>query len=601
MNSAGLVASSTLKTSDLPKIGIRPTVDGRMGGIRESVEEFTMSLAKSVAQFLSSELRHPSGEPIECVIPERCIGGVTEAVMAEEKFRQEHVGLTITVTPSWCYPLETMDMHPTRPQAIWGFNGTEYPGAVYLAALQAAHNQKGIPIFTIYGKDVQDMDDTYIPKDVAEKLLQFVRAGLVVAYVSGKSYLSIGTVAMGIAGCIVDDKFFQKFLGMRNEYADMTEMVRRIEQGIYDHDEFTRAMDWVKANCPEGRDVNTPESQRTRQSKDQDWETVVRMTLIARDLMTGNNRLKEMGFGEEALGHNAIAAGFQGQRQWTDHFPNGDFMEAILNTSFDWNGTREPFVFATEADSLNAVTMLFGHLLTSRAQIFADVRTYWSPEAVERVTNKRLTGLAAKGVIHLSNSGAAALDGTGKQQIDGEPTMKPYWEITNRDVENCLAATEWCPAVTGFFRGGGFSSKYRSHGGMPVTMARLNLVDGLGPVLQLAEGFTVELSADIADVLEERTNPSWPSTWFAPRLTGEGAFKDVYSVMNNWGSNHCALSYGHIGDELITLAAMLRIPVNMHNVSEDRVFRPSMWKTFGTEGLMSADYRACQALGPLYK
>ncbi|RIV26194.1 L-fucose isomerase [Alicyclobacillaceae bacterium I2511] len=597
MNLTDLGASQVFR---LPKIGVRPTVDGRRGGIRESLEEFTMSLANSVVQLLTSELKHANGEPVECVIPDTCIGGVAEAAAAEEKFQQENVGLTITVTPSWCYPTETMDMNPTRPKAIWGFNGTEYPGAVYLAAVQAAHNQKGLPIFTIYGQNVQDMGDTSIPGDVTEKLLQFARAGLVVATMAGKSYLSIGTVAMGIAGCIVDDKFFQNYLAMRNEYVDMTELIRRMDLGIYDKGEFSAAMTWIQQQCPEGRDVNVTEMQRTREQKDQDWENVAKMTLIVRDLMIGNSHLNELGFDEEALGHHAIAAGFQGQRQWTDYLPNGDFMESMLTTSFDWNGPREPFVFATEGDSLNAVTMLFGHLLTQRAQIFADVRTYWSKEAVARVTGKQLMGPAANGFIHLSNSGAAALDGTGKQYVDGKPSMKPYWEITENDMQNCLKATNWCPAVAGFFRGGGFSSRYVSEGGMPVTMARLNLIDGLGPVLQLAEGYTVELPPEVANVLEERTNPSWPSTWFVPNLNGEGAFKNVYSVMRNWGANHCALSYGHIGADLITLAAMLRIPVNMHNVSEERIFRPSMWGAFGTMDGTSADYRACSALGPLY-
>ncbi|MEH7438068.1 L-fucose isomerase [Neobacillus drentensis] len=585
---------------DMPKIGIRPVIDGRRGGIRESLEEPTMNMAQECAKFLSANLRHANGLPVECVIADTTIGGVGEAAKTAEKFRKEGVGVTITVTPSWCYPLETIDTDPTMPKAIWGFNGTERPGAVYLASALAAHNQKGLPAFSIYGKDVQDIGDSSIPEDVQAKLLQFAKAGLAVATLRGKSYLALGTVSMGIAGCIVDEGFFQDYLGMRNEYVDMTEFVRRMDREIYDKDEFRKALAWTNENCRVGADVNPQSTQRTEEEKEQDWETVVKMTLIARDLMVGNPKLAEMGYEEEAIGHNAIAAGFQGQRAWTDHFPNGDFMEAILTSSFDWNGIREPYMLATENDNLNAITMLFGHLLTDSAQIFADVRTFWSPEAVKRVTGQELTGAAADGVIHLINSGPATLDGTGEQTIDGKPAMKPFWDITDEEVQKCLEATLWCPAVD-FFRGGGYSTDFTTRGGMPMTMARINLIKGIGPVLQLAEGYSVELPEEVHDVLDQRSNPTWPTTWFVPNVTGEGAFKDVYSVMNNWGSNHCAVSYGHVGADLITLAAMLRIPVSMHNVSSDRVFRPSAWSAFGANDPVGADYRACTALGPLYR
>lgn len=585
---------------DMPKIGIRPIIDGRRGGIRESLEEPTMNMARACAKFLSENLRHSNGLPVECVIADTTIGGVGEAARAAEKFRKEGVGVTISVTPSWCYPLETIDTDPFMPKAIWGFNGTERPGAVYLASALGAHNQKGLPAFSIYGKDVQDMGDTSIPEDVQEKLLRFAKAGLAVATMRGKSYLSIGTVSMGIAGCIVDETFFQDYLGMRNEYVDMTEFFRRMDREIYDKDEYERALAWTKANCHIGADVNPPELKRTDAQKEKDLETVVKMTLIARDLMIGNPKLAEMGYEEEAVGHNAIAAGFQGQRAWTDHFPNGDFMEAILTSSFDWNGIREPFMMATENDNLNAVTMLFGHLLTNSAQIFADVRTYWSPDAVKRVTGHELTGAAAGGVIHLINSGPAALDATGEQTINGQPAMKPFWDITEEEVKKCLDATKWCPAVD-FFRGGGYSTDFTTRGGMPLTIARINLIKGLGPVLQLAEGYSVELPEDVHNVLDQRSNPTWPTTWFVPKLTGEGAFKDVYTVMNNWGSNHCAVSYGHVGGDLLTLASMLRIPVSMHNVAEEQVFRPSAWSAFGVNDPVGADYRACSTFGPLYR
>jgi L-fucose isomerase len=582
------------------KIGIRPAIDGRRRGVRESLENQTMGMARNVAKFLHDSLVHPDGSRVECIIADSCIGGVAEAAMAADKFRHEGVGISLTVTPCWCYGSETIDMDPYMPKAIWGFNGTERPGAVYLAAALAGHNQKGLPAFGIYGHDVQDAGDNKIPTDVKEKLLRFAKAGLAVAAVRGKSYLSVGSVSMGIAGSIIQEGFFQPYLGMRNEYVDMSEIVRRIVCGIYDPEEYKRALKWVGKNCKEGTDTNPVKKRKSEKEKQKDWEFVVKMTLIIRDLMVGNPVLKKMDFGEEALGHNAIASGFQGQRQWTDHFPNGDFSEAILNSSFDWNGIRQPYIVATENDSLNGVAMLFGHLITNTAQIFADVRTYWSPQAVKRVTGKSLTGMARNGIIHLINSGSAALDGTGQQHDrKGNPVMKPYWEITKADAKSCLEATAWCPAVTEYFRGGGFSSCYLSRGGMPVTMSRINIVKGVGPVLQLAEGYSVDIPLDVHKILNERTDRTWPTTWFAPVLTGKGAFSDVYSVMANWGANHGAISYGHIGADLITLASMLCIPVCMHNVAEDRIFRPSAWSAFGMDK-EGADFRACKAYGPLY-
>ncbi len=584
----------------LPKIGIRPTIDGRRQGVRESLEEQTMSMARAVAELLTMNVRHPNGQSVECVIADTTIGGVAEAAACAEKFGRAGVGLSITVTPCWCYGSETMDMDPLLPKAVWGFNGTERPGAVYLAAVLAAHNQKGLPAFSIYGQDVQDAGDPNIPEDVKEKLLRFARAGLVVATLRGKSYVSFGAVSMGIAGSSVNNDFFESYLGMRVETVDMTEFLRRIEECVYDPKEFERALAWVKSNCKEGPEYNLPEKQRSRKQKDEDWETSVKMAMIARDMMNGNPRLAELGFAEEALGRNAILAGFQGQRQWTDYQPNGDFLEAILNTSFDWNGHRQPYLIATENDSLNGACMLFGHLLTNTAQIFADVRTYWSPAAVKRVTGHELSGRASDGIIHLINSGACTLDATGWHEIDGRPAIKPWWEVTPEEAQKCLEATTWHPAMTEYFRGGGYSSTFLTRGNMPVTMSRLNLVKGLGPVLQLAEGWTVDLPEEVHCQLNERTNPTWPTHWFTPKLTGQGAFRDVYSVMAHWGANHGALSYGHIGSDLISLASMLHIPVCMHNVPEEKIFRPSVWSAFGASDYTGADYRACADFGPLY-
>ncbi len=587
-----------------PKIGIRPTIDGRQGGVRESLEEKTMALAKAVADLISTNLRNGDGSPVECVIADSTIGRVAETAACQEKFEREGVGATITVTSCWCYGSETMDMNPHWPKAVWGFNGTERPGAVYLAAVLAAHAQKGLPAFGIYGHDVQDLDDNTIPADVAEKILRWARAAMAMANMRGKSYLSFGSVAMGIAGSIVDPNFFQEYLGMRNEQVDETEILRRMDEGIYDKEEYVKAKAWVDAHCKvnEGWDKNRPEKQKTREEKDQDWEFVTKMYLIMRDLMKGNPRLREMGFPEESLGHNAIAGGFQGQRQWTDWKPNGDFCEALLNTSFDWNGRREPVIVATENDALNGVTMLFMHLLTQKAQMFSDVRTYWSPEAVERVTGKKLEGIAANGMIHLINSGATTLDATGRAlDAEGNATIKHWWEITDADEKAILENTIWPPADRDYFRGGGFSSCFLTRGGMPMTMARLNLVKGLGPVLQIAEGWSADVDPEIHEILNKRTDPTWPTTWFVPRTDPtKDCFKDVYSVMNSWGANHGAISYGHIGADLITLASMLRIPVCMHNVPEEKVFRPAAWNAFGMDK-EGADFRACKNFGPTYK
>lgn len=582
---------------DFPKVGIRPVIDGRERGIRESLEKQTMDMARSAAALISKNLQYPNGKPVECVLSDTCIGGVAEAAACAEKFRKEGTGLTLTVTPCWCYGSETIDMDPLAPKAIWGFNGTERPGAVYLAAALAGHNMKGLPAFSIYGHDVQDVGDQSIPDDVREKILRFVRAGLAAAFMKGKSYLSMGSVSMGIAGSIVREDFFQEYLGMRNEYVDMSEFTRRLNEEIYDREEYEKAFAWTKKYCKEGPDLNEKPSSRAK--KDKEWETVVKMTLIARDLMVGNPLLKKSGYGEEALGHNAILAGFQGQRQWTDHMPNGDFLEAILCSSFDWNGIRPPYLVATENDAMNGVPMLFGYLLTNTAQMFSDIRTYWSPAAIKRVTRMKTEGLAANGIIHLINSGASALDFSGKQTQNGEACIKPFWQITGEDAKACLKATQWSPANTGYFRGGGFSSQFTTVDVMPITISRVNLVKGIGPVLQLAEGWTVSLPEKMNKILTDRTDPGWPTTWFSPRLTGKGPFADVYSVMANWGANHGSSSYGHIGADLITLASILRIPVCMHNVPENQIFRPSAWNAFGMDS-EGADYRACSAYGALY-
>jgi L-fucose isomerase len=585
-----------------PKIGIRPVIDGRRRGVRESLEAMTMGLAERVAKLYSETLSYPDGSPVACVIADTCIGGVKEAANCAEKFEREGVGLSLSVTPCWCYGSETIDMNPLIPKAIWGFNGTERPGAVYLAAALAAHSQKGLPAFGIYGRDVQDVTDPVIPEDVKEKLLRFAKAGLAVALMRGKSYLSIGTTSMGIAGSIVNADLLQEYLGMRTEYVDSAEIIRRVHQGIYDKDEYEKGLAWVKANCMprEGEDFNTGEFRKTREEKDKDWAFVVKLTLIIRDLMTGNGVLKDMGYEEESMGHNAIASGFQGQRQWTDFMPNGDFSEAILNSSFDWNGIREPFVVATENDHLNGLAMLFGKLLTNTSQMFADVRTYWSPAAIKRVSGWEPDGIAAAGAIHLINSGSCTLDGTGQQTRDGKPVMKPFWEISDDEVGKMLGATTWYPASLEYFRGGGYSSHFLTKPDMPVTMSRLNMVKGVGPVLQIAEGWTTTFPDYVFDAINKRTDKTWPSTFFVPRTTGEGRFKDVYSVMNYWGANHGAISYGHIGADLISLASLLSIPVCMHNVEEGKIFRPSAWSAFGSDA-EGSDYRACAAYGPLYK
>ncbi len=584
----------------LPKIGIRPVIDGREAGVRESLEDQCMNMAKAAAKLIEEYLRFPSGEEVTCVISDSTIGGVADAAACADKFKREGVEVSLTVTPCWCYGTEVMDTDPLIPKAVWGFNGTERPGAVYLAAALAGYSQKGLPAFGIYGSEVQDSNDMTIPQDVKEKLLRFAKVGLAVAQMNGKSYLSIGYSSMGIAGSMVDVNFLQEYFGIRAEFVESIELLRRMDEGIYDQEEYKKALVWTKENCKEGKDYNNIDARKSAIVKNKEWEKVIKMTLICRDLMVGNPKLAALGFGEEAKGRNAIMGGFQGQRQWTDYQPNADFTEAILNSSFDWNGIRQAFVFATENDCLNAVSMLFGHLLTNTAQIFSDVRTYWSPESVKRVTGKKLTGIAKDGIIHLINSGSTTLDATGQQTTaDGSSIMKPFWEITKKEMQKCLDNTKWPAAIAEYFRGGGFSSQFKTKGEMPLTMSRINLVKGIGPVLQIVEGWSVELSDDIHIVLDERTNPTWPTTWFVPRVTGKGFFKDVYTVMARWGANHGAISYGHIGADLISLAALLRIPVNMHNVPEEDIFRPSAWTAFG-ENLEAADYKACSTYGPLY-
>ena len=589
---------------DYPVIGIRPTIDGRRGvlDVRGSLEDQTMGMAQAAKKLFEENLRYTNGEPVKVIIADTTIGRVPEAAACADKFKKAGVDITLTVTPCWCYGSETMDMDPMTIKGVWGFNGTERPGAVYLASVLASHAQKGLPAFGIYGHDVQEADATEIPEDVKEKLLRFGRAAVAAATMRGKSYLQIGSITMGIGGSIISPEFFEEYLGMRIESVDEVEIIRRMTEGIYDEQEFQKALAWTKKHCKEGFDKNPDFARKSDKEKEEAWKFVVKMMCIIKDLFNGNPNLPK-GCEEEAVGHNAIAGGFQGQRQWTDFYPNGDFAEALMNSSFDWEGARESYILATENDTLNGAAMLFNKLLTNSAQIFADVRTYWSPEAVKKATGYDLEGKAAegKGFLHLINSGAACLDACGEvKDAEGNSVIKPFWEMTEADQKACLDATEWCPADNGYFRGGGFSSRYLTRGEMPATMVRINLVKGVGPVLQLVEGYTVNLPDEISDKLWKRTDYTWPCTWFTPRLTGKGAFTSAYDVMNNWGANHGAISYGHIGADLITLCSILRIPVCMHNVEEEKIFRPAAWNAFGMDK-EGQDYRACQNYGPMYK
>lgn len=591
-----------------PKIGIRPTIDGRWGGVRESLETQTMGMAKRAAALISENLRYPDGTPVQCVIADSTIGGGAEAAACQDKFSRENVVATLTVTPCWCYGSETFDMDPKTIKAVWGFNGTERPGAVYLAAVLAAHTQKGLPAFAIYGHDVQDAADETIPADVQEKILRYARCAVAVGWMKNKAYVNMGAVSMGIMGSYCDAEMFQKYFGIRAEWCDLTEILRRVTLGIYDPEEYEKALRWIRANCKEGLDCNEGKNlpEIITKSKvvpaDKDWEFIAKMSIIMRDILYGNPKLAELGWHEEALGKNAIAGGFQGQRNWTDWLPNGDFTEAILASTFDWNGTKAPTPFATENDTLNGVAMMLGTLVTNTAPCFHDVRTYWSPEAYERVTGKKAQGKAANGFIHLINSGATALDCTGASKNEnGEGCMKPFWEMTEQDVNACLQATDWCRANYEYFRGGGFSSHFKTQAEMPVTLLRVSIAEGVGPMLQIAEGYTATLPEAEHAVLDNRTDRTWPTTWFVPKLTGKGAFKDVYSVMANWSANHGVTVYGHVGADLITLASMLRIPVSMHNVEDEKIYRPHTWAAFGTDNLEAADFAACKHYGPLYR
>lgn len=588
------------------KIGIRPVIDGRWGGIREGLEAQTMNMAKNAKKLIEENVFYADGTPCEVVISDCTIGGGAEAYQCAEKFKAENVTATLSVTPCWCYGTETMDLDPLTTKAIWGFNGTERPGAVYLAAAMAAHAQRGLPAFAIYGKDVQDVEMTGITPDVEEKILRFARCALVVGQLRDKAYVNIGSISMGIGGSCCDSLALQRTFGLRTEWVDMTEILRRIDLEIYDKAEYEKELKWIKENCKEGKDWNGTAfgfTDFTREELDAQWQFVAKMTLIVKDIMLGNEKLNDIGRHEEALGRNAILAGFQGQRAWTDYKPNGDFTEAILNSTFDWNGKRAPITLATENDGCNGLAMIMGNLLTNRASVFADVRTYWSPDAVERVTGWKPEGLAKNGFIHLINSGAAALDGSGASKDEnGNSVMKKWWEVTDKDIKAMLANTEWAPANRGYFRGGGFSSSFSTQGQMPVTVLRINQVEGVGYVMQIAEGWTVELPEDVNHTLLYRTDRTWPSTWFVPRLQkGNVAFEDVYSVMANWGANHGAFVYGHVGKDFITLASMFRIPVSMHNLDDTDLYRPHAWSAFGTKDAEGADYRACAAYKQLYK
>ncbi len=591
-----------------PKIGIRPTIDGRWGGVREGLETKTMAMANAAKELIEANVRYQDGTPVECVISPCTIGGGAEAAKCADFFKTQNICATLAVTPCWCYGSETMDLSSDTIKAVWGFNGTERPGAVYLAAVMAAFAQRGLPAFSMYGHDVQDIEDNSVPEDVAEKMIRWAKAAIAVGQMKDKAYVNLGGVSMGIAGSYCDMSFMQKYLGIRAEWVDLTEVLRRINLEIYDKDEYEKALAWIKANCKEGFDKNAGKNfpEIIKKSKtipaDKDWEFIAKFSIIVNDILYGNEKLGEMGWHEEALGKNAIAGGFQGQRNWTDWLPNADFTEAIMASSFNWNGKKAPTAFATENDTLNGISMLFGTLLTGKAPCFHDVRTYWSPDAVKRVTGKELEGKAANGIIHLINSGATALDCTGAAKDEnGNATIKEWWNMTDSDIKACLDATDWCRADYEYFRGGGFSSHFKTQAELPVTMLRLNLVEGIGPVIQIAEGYTVTLEDDVHDKLDKRTDPTWPTTWFAPKLTGEGSFKDVYSVMANWGANHGVTVGGHVGADIITMCSMLRIPVTMHNVDEDKIYRPHSWASFGTMDTQVADYEACKKYGPMYR
>lgn len=585
-----------------PVIGIRPIVDSRRSGIRDSLEDKVREMAEAAKSLIEENIRYIDGRPVKVIIFSRSIAGGEEAAQCEALFSSQNVIATLSVTPSWCYPLETIDLNPLTIKAIWGFNGTERPGAVYLASALAAHNQMKLPCFSIYGRDVQDMDESHIPDDVQDKILQFARCAIAVGQMKNKAYIGFGSVSMGIMGSYLDPSFYIHYFGMRPEWVDMTEILRRVEQDIYDKEEYKKALIWVKNNCKEGKDPNPEYSAHTREQKDKEWEFVIKMTLIIRDIMLGNEKLEQMGFKEEALGRNGLFGGFQGQRMWTDYKPNGDFTEAMLNSTFDWNGKKQPTVFATENDNLNGLAMMFGNLLTGKASGFSDVRCYWSPKAVERVTGWKPEGIASEGFIHLINSGSTCIDATGKSKDkDGNPVMKSWWDMDDMDIQDCLGATDWCPAELCQFRGGGYSSHFRTDAQMPLTMVRVNIVDGKGPVIQIAEGYSIVLPEEVHSKIDNRTDPTWPTTWFVPRINGNGAFRDVYTVMANWGANHAAFIHGHVGADVITMASMVRIPVVMHNVEEENIFRPHVWSSFGTKDMEVADSEACKAFGPLYK
>lgn len=575
------------------KIGIRMLVDNRPA-LRAQQQQALFKLAEQVRLLLEGQVRYGDGVPAQCVIAPQPVGCVRDAAAVSELFRAERVGAVINIARAWAYPAEVMEYDTQLPQAVWGFSGSNYPGTVFMGAAVATAAQRGCPLFKIYGRDIQAGQDLRVPEDVADKLVRFAQCALALATLRGKTYLAVGSMCMGIGASAVDHAFFQCYLGMRTQMVDTAEILRRMEQKIYDPQEYARARRWAKENCREMQDPNPCALQQPAPQKQVAWDDSVKLALILRDLMQGNPALARQGHPEEAQGCLALAASFQGQRHWTDWQVSSDFAEAVLNSSFDWDGPRRPVTVATENDALQAAAMLMGTLLTGTAQIFCDMRAYWSPQAVQAHFGT-VPPTAEKGFLYLTNSGPAPLDGTL-----AAGATKPFWAMTAEDMEGCIQHTQWGADKRAVFAGGGFSTSYQAAGGVPMTMVGLSLVKGLGPVLQIIEGETIALQPDLADALTQCTDPTWMRLFFVPRLTQAGVCSSVYNIVESWASNHCTLCGGHRAKAFTTLASMLRIPVCLHNLPPRQLFRPAVWGLYGEPGSTEADFRACQNYGPLY-
>ncbi len=602
----GFTTTARPLVGHVPTLAITPVADGRVSAYEDNTERTWMMVDK-VRQLIENNVALPDGTPVRVVVPPEIVYGARTGALAQAHYTREGVSANIWVSRSWAYSDELMSAcqgigSSEWQQAAYGLNQTDRPGAVWLKAFTAAMDEKKRPIFCVYSPDLEDENQALSPF-VAERLLRFARCAMALAEMRGKNYLGIGGVSMGIIGSDVRRNLMLDYLGMGTAAYDMVGIRGRIDKGFYDHEELERAVTFFKRHLK----IQMGSGKRPL-PKDALLRETLRMTMIVRDLMVGNERLadssvaKAHGFTanvEHAQGYNAIAAGTQGQRQWTDLYPNFDVAESVLCSSFDWNGYRGPMFVATENDSKNAIGMLVAGLITGLPQLFADIRTNWTPASIRKVTGKNVDRLCPNGIIDKRNSGAGALDyAIDLYKVAGVSKKKPVQELTavirndrviqKKIMDAALRATIYMGAELTYFPGDGLSSHFRTPGNLPMTAYRYNTI-GDRLTCSVVEGDTVELPATVADHISNATNRTWPESYWAPRNMSS------FEYMSRIGPNHDANSFGYIGADLITLNAMLRIPVDMHNIDKRDIFRPTLWDRCGAD-----DFRACTLLGPLY-